>query len=110
MQMRKILITGLLLLLGSLPACSIYKPDVQQGNVLEKKAIADLKTGMTKRQVDSLMGTALLKDPFHKNRWDYIHTIKPADGKLTRQLLTLYFEDGVLVRIDDSGLNKDLLK
>lgn len=110
MQMRKILITSLLVMLASLPACSIYKPDIQQGNVLEKKTIADLKIGMTKRQVNFLMGTALLKDPFHKNRWDYLHTFKPADGEMTRQRITLFFENDLLVRIDDSGLNKALLK
>lgn len=88
----------------ALSGCSIYKPDIQQGNVLESKKIEKLKTGMTKRQILFLMGTALLKDPFHKNRWDYIHTLKKSDEDMTIQRLTLYFENDLLVRIDNSQL------
>jgi len=103
MQMRKILINSTLIMIA-LSGCSIYKPDIQQGNVLESKKIEKLKTGMTKRQILFLMGTALLKDPFHKNRWDYIHTLKKSDEDMTIQRLTLYFENDLLVRIDNSQL------
>lgn len=88
----------------ALSGCSIYIPDIQQGNVLESKKIEKLKTGMTKRQVVFLMGTTLLKDPFHKNRWDYIHTLKKSDEDMTIQRVTLYFKNELLVRIDDSQL------
>ena len=56
------------------------------------------------------MGTPLLKDPFHKDRWDYIHTNKPGDKtKTTIQRLTLYFDKDTLVRIDKSALTKRTL-
>ncbi|MGD8784328.1 MAG: outer membrane protein assembly factor BamE [Thioalkalispiraceae bacterium] len=92
------LISGLLLLGG----CSIYKVDVQQGNVLDPERLAELKLGMNKNRVTLLIGTPLLIDPFHPNRWDYVHAVKPGDGKLTSRVLTLYFENEKLVKIDDS--------
>lgn len=99
--MRKILITSLMLLLG---ACSIYKVDIQQGNILEPKQIQQLKVGQNKRQVLFIMGEPLLRDPFHQNRWDYVYTLKPGGKKTARQLLTLYFDGDTLQRIDDSQL------
>jgi outer membrane protein assembly factor BamE len=99
--MRKILITSIVLFLS---ACSVYKIDIQQGNVLEPKAIEKLKVGMTKQQVLFIMGDPLLKDPFHASRWDYIHMLTPGGGKTHRKLLTLYFDADSLSRIDDSQL------
>ena len=99
--MRKILITTLLVFLH---ACSIYKVDVQQGNVLETKQIEKLKVGQSKRQVLFIMGEPLLKDPFHQDRWDYIHMLTPGGENTRRKLLTLYFEADKLTRIDDSHL------
>lgn len=109
--MRKILIPVLLVCLTQMTACTFYRPNIQQGNILELKQVEQLKLGMSKRQVLFVMGTPLLKDPFHKNRWDYIHTIKNgATGITTMQRLTLYFQDDSLSRIDKSGLKKHVLK
>ena len=104
--MRKILITSLIMLLS---ACSVYKVDVQQGNVLEAKQIDKLKVGMTRQQVLFILGDPLLKDPFHQDRWDYVHLLTPGDKKTVRQLLTLYFSGGTLSRIDSSALEKTTL-
>ncbi len=100
--MRNILI---ICLLGAvLSGCSVYRIDIQQGNVLEDETIARLKPGMTRQQVKFLMGTPLIQDPFHPERWDYVHTFQPGSGKMTRQHLTLFFEADRLARIDKSGL------
>ena len=93
----------------TLGGCSVYKVPIHQGNILEDKDIARLETGMTKRQVTFVMGTALLRDPFHSDRWDYINTVK-QDGKDTvMRRLTLYFDNDSLVRIDDSALEPVVL-
>ncbi len=102
--MRKLLISFLVGATTLLPACSLYRIDVQQGNTLDTKVIAHLKEGMTRRQVQFLMGTPLIQDPFHKNRWDYVYTFKPGGGKLTRQHLTIFFEGDKVARIDKSAL------
>ncbi len=84
----------------SLPACTVYRIDVQQGNTLDTKVIAHLKPGMTRKQVRFLMGTPLIRDPFHKDRWDYVYTFKPGGGKMTRQHMTVFFEGDKVARID----------
>ncbi|MEJ2361102.1 MAG: outer membrane protein assembly factor BamE [Gammaproteobacteria bacterium] len=110
-MMRKILIPCLIFYLGLAAGCSVYRPNLQQGNILSTKAVDQLKPGMSRNQVIYVMGTPLLEDPFHKNRWDYIHTVKNGKTQVTTiQRLTLYFENGKLSRIDKSGLKKRILK
>ena len=102
--MRKLLINTLLATLLCLPlsACTIHKLDVQQGNVLNDAAIENLKIGMNKGQVRFILGTPLIQDPFHAERWDYIYLLKPGKpgAKTERKQVTVYFEDDVLVKID----------
>lgn len=104
--MRTILINFIFFITLCTTGCSIYKVDIQQGNVIDPEKLAKLKTGMTKKQVVFLIGNPLLEDPFHKNRWDYIHSMKPGGEKTSRKVLTLYFEGDTLVRIDDSRYSK----
>ena len=106
--MRRILITiiGCAFLLSG---CSVYKIDIQQGNTLEAEKVAQLKTGMNKQQVQYLLGTAMLKDPFHANRWDYVYTFTPGGGEMKKHHLTLHFENGRLVTIDKSEMIPDYM-
>jgi outer membrane protein assembly factor BamE len=78
---------------------SPYKIDIQQGNYVDETMVDKLKVGMTQTQVKFIMGTPLLTDVFHANRWDYIYTYR-KDGKLTEERrVALYFKDGALVTI-----------
>lgn len=96
--------------LGSLllvSACESWLPDVhqvdlQQGNTIKLEQRESLKIGMTKAEVRKIMGSPMLSDPFHDQRWDYIYRFIPNKGFERKSLLTLYFEDDVLARIDDS--------
>jgi outer membrane protein assembly factor BamE len=65
----------LALLLAGLAACSLkpYRIDIQQGNVVSHEQVAQLKPGMTKEQVRFLLGTPLLVDIFHQQRWDFVY-------------------------------------
>ena len=74
----------------------IYKIDIEQGNIVTQKMVDQLQPGMTKSQVRYIMGTPLLKDTFHPNRWDYVHTMQRDGEKRTEKRLTLYFKDGKL--------------
>ncbi len=87
-----------------------YKPDIQQGNTFDDKQLSQLKVGMTQQQVLFVMGSPLLKDPFHKNRWDYLYTFAKNQKQTTRRLLTLYFKNNVLSKIDDSKIKTITLK
>lgn len=97
---------AIFLTLPLLSACSAFRPDIQQGNVLEADQVKKLTIGMSKKQVSFLLGSPLLQDPFHRNRWDYIFTLKQPDVPMIRQRLTLYFKDEALEKIDDSQLEK----
>jgi outer membrane protein assembly factor BamE len=77
-----------------------YKIDVQQGNVVTQDMVAKLKPGMTKSQVRYILGTPLITDAFHANRWDYVYRYVKA-GKLTEERrITVIFEQDALQRIE----------
>ncbi len=108
--MRRVLILIISLFFSQFLASCAYKPDVQQGNTFDDKQVAQLKVGMTPQQVTFIMGTALLKDPFHKNRWDYVYTFAKNQGKAERRLLTLYFKHDRLSKIDATQVKKITLE
>jgi len=92
-----VVVLALLLLTSCLKT---YKHDVQQGNVLDQERLTRLEIGMSKADVQTLLGTSLLQDSFHPDRWDYFYSIRMARKKNTEsKLLTLYFKDGKLYQI-----------
>lgn len=93
--------------LESLPF--VYKMTVQQGNVLSAERVANLKLGMSKRQVRFLLGTPLLIDFFHVDRWDYSYTIRRGHQAMEIKRLALYFKDDALVRIEGDYQSGDEL-
>lgn len=83
-----------------LAGCSIYRMDIQQGNFITQDMIDGLKPGMTKRQVVFLLGTPLITDAFHQNRWDYYYSVRHGRGETLRQRVTLVFDNDRLVRLE----------
>lgn len=80
----------------SLPSIKPYKLDIQQGNVVTSKMLLQLRPGMTKSQVRFIMGTPLVQDSFHGNRWDYVYQMREA-GKIKEQRrVILDFENELL--------------
>ncbi|MES2012240.1 MAG: outer membrane protein assembly factor BamE [Pseudomonadota bacterium] len=80
----------------ALPTVKPYKLDVQQGNVVTSKMLLQLRPGMTKSQVRFIMGTPLIQDSFHGNRWDYVYQMR-ENGKITEQRrVILDFENELL--------------
>jgi outer membrane protein assembly factor BamE len=91
----------LLALLGAscsstLPSVKPYHLDVQQGNVVTAKMMMQLKPGMTKSQVRYVLGTPLLQDAFHQNRWDYIYQMAKGGKVIERRRIILDFESDSL--------------
>jgi len=77
----------------------LYRPLIIQGNFITQDNVNQLKPGMHKKQVQLIMGTALLQDVFHDRRWDYYYGIGIGKIELEKRL-TLYFDDeDKLVRI-----------
>jgi outer membrane protein assembly factor BamE len=84
-------------------ACSVanfltpYKLDIPQGNEITADQVAKLKKGMTRSQVRFLLGTPLLNDPFHANRWDYLYSDARAGQLKEKKSFFLVFEGDTLV-------------
>ncbi|MDB3869483.1 outer membrane protein assembly factor BamE [Candidatus Thioglobus sp.] len=86
----------------SLP--TLYKDDVQQGSVLTRFKINQLRVGMSKAQVQDLIGSPSIIDPFHSNQWDYInHTTRHEQDDIHYRL-ALKFTQEKLATIDSSGI------
>lgn len=80
----------------------VYKMTVQQGNLITADMVDQLQLGMTKSQVRYLLGTPLLEDMFHTNRWDYTYTIQRGHEPMSTKRLTVFFTDDALSRIEGS--------
>jgi outer membrane protein assembly factor BamE len=92
----------------SIAGCHIvYTPDVQQGNLLDKKMVDQLKPGMTKHQVLVLMGTPSVTSPFDHSRWDYVSTQSHRGGKHKVRTFTLTFNNDTLVRTEGDFFAQD---
>ena len=78
-----------------------YRINVQQGNVIEQKQIVQLRPGMTRDQVRYVLGTPLLQDPFHADRWDYVYRYENGQtGDITMRNIFMYFNSaGLLQRV-----------
>ena len=78
---------------------SPYKLDIRQGNYFTASMVDKLQVGMTQKQVLSIMGTPMVNDIYHANRWDYVYYFR-QDGKETdNKRVTLVFDDDRLNRI-----------
>lgn len=78
----------------------LYKPDLHQGNVITQEALDQLEMGMSKEQTIALLGSPLLADPFHVNRWDYYNYSKTGKKRsVEKSNLSLTFEQNQLVSI-----------
>jgi outer membrane protein assembly factor BamE len=103
MHRRAILVA--VLLLGAcgvprVPGITPYKPEIQQGNYISQEMLSQVKQGMTREQVRFLLGTPLLTDIFHGDRWDYVYLRVAEDGKREHRRVALFFADNKLARME----------
>jgi outer membrane protein assembly factor BamE len=87
-----------------IPGVKPYRIDIQQGNYISQDMVAQLKPGMSKEQVRLALGTPLLTDIFHADRWDYVYWREKPGAKREQRKLTVFFEDGKLTRLDGDGV------
>ena len=98
--MRKLLLVAALA--ASTSGCGIlYKQPIYQGNLIEKTAADQLQVGMNKQQVELLLGTPSIADPFHHERWDYTASERTnRTGHTAVKNLTLWFNGDSLTKWD----------
>jgi outer membrane protein assembly factor BamE len=77
-----------------------YRIDIVQGNAVTREQIALIKAGMSRAQVRDILGTPLLTDPFHAERWDYLFTIRRQGAEPQRRSIVAFFDGDVLRKID----------
>ena len=98
--MQKLLICLIALLL--LGGCA-HKIDIQQGNAISTETLNKVQPGMDRDQVRFILGTPLLTDPFHQDRWDYYYSMRKGRKEPERYGATLYFKGNALDRIEKYG-------
>lgn len=102
--MRNLLIC-LLLLAGcenmpNVPGLAPHQIDIQQGNYVTQEMVAKLKPGMSPRQVRFALGTPLVVDPFHADRWDYVYVLQKGGRIVEQRRIVVIFQDDKLQRIE----------
>ncbi|MEG2030328.1 MAG: outer membrane protein assembly factor BamE [Janthinobacterium sp.] len=84
---------------------SPYRPDIQQGNFISEEMLAQLKVGMTREQVRFILGTSLLTDIFHADRWDYPFRLAKGSGETTSSRVVVFFDkEGKVSRFEGGNL------
>lgn len=107
------LLAGITLLMGG---CSyegtkklpgVYRIDIQQGNVVDQDTLDQLRPGMPMQQVRFIMGTPIIVDPFHQDRWEYIYSYSEGGKRRKQRRITLHFRDNRLDAIDGNVLTAE---
>lgn len=92
--------------LEDLPGISPYRIEIQQGNYVSQDMIDKLKPGMSREQVRFVLGTPLLTDMFHANRWDYVFFRERPNKTREERRVSVFFENNRLVRVTGSAAPK----
>ena len=106
---RYILIFFVLLITLALDGC-VYRASISQGNLLKDEDLEQVQIGMTQSQVRFLLGTPMINDPFHRDRWDYVYYLKIGRNPATfKRWVTIEFENGLVKEIrKDQELAPDI--
>lgn len=87
----------------SIPGLSAHKVDIQQGNYVTQDMVDKLKPGMSRSQVRFALGTPLVVDPFHPDRWDYVYVNQRKGRVVAQRRIVVVFQEDKLLRVDGEG-------
>ena len=100
MQLRKLLLVGAVCAsVAALSSGCAYRTDLAQGNFVEQDAVDQLRQGMSPAQVQYILGTPMLTDPFDNNRWYYVHYLRQGWSDPEIKNLVVLFQGRVLYDI-----------
>ena len=98
-MLRIILTFTVLFSAVALDGC-VYRATISQGNLLQDEDLEQVEIGMTECQVRFLLGTPMIDDPFHRDRWDYVYYLRIGrDPASFKRWVTIEFQDGVVTEI-----------
>lgn len=103
--LKNVLLVPVFLLMGC-----VYQAPIAQGNLLKQEDVDQVEVGMTRSQVRFLLGTPMIDDPFHADRWDYVYYLKIGrrDATFKRWVSVIFDGDNVAEIIEDQELSPDL--
>jgi outer membrane protein assembly factor BamE len=86
---------------------AVYKTDTQQGNLVTQDMVDKLRPGMTRAQVRYVLGTPLIADPFHPDRWDYYYYFKKGgDASAQTRRITITFDKDALKSVEGDAVTR----
>lgn len=93
--MHKILAIALVFSVLAANAGCVYRAAISQGNIIEQEDLEQVAVGMTRSQVRFLLGTPMIDDPFHRERWDYVYYLKVGrrDASFKRWVSVIFADD-----------------
>ena len=108
--MQNRLLSVLLVVASVFATGCVYQAALSQGNLLDQEDIDQVQVGMTRGQVRFLLGTPMIDDPFHEDRWDYVYFLRIGREKATfKRWISVYFDgDNVTEIVKDQELRSDL--
>ena len=110
MTKQKWFLLGVMTLALALSSGCVYRANIAQGNVVKEEDLAQVEIGMTRNQVRFLLGTPMIADPFHQDRWDYVYYLKIGrNDAAAKRWISVFFEDDVVSLIrPDQDLDPNL--
>lgn len=94
----------LTLLLASCSYLGEYRIPIQQGNYVTQEKLDQLSPGMTRSQVQSILGSPLVMDAFHPNRWDYVYRMNDGKGNITENRVSVFFDGDSMTKTMGKGM------
>lgn len=78
-----------------------YRPDIQQGNIINNSDLREIRYAMSKQEVLFILGTPMVIDPFNESRWDYYYSnINQRKSEVTTRIITARFDGDELVALE----------
>ena len=98
--MTRFLIIAIVLASLAVSSGCVYRLSIAQGNLVEQEDLDQVEVGMTRNQVRFLLGTPMIDDPFHNDRWDYVYFLKVGRKDATfKRWVSVLFEDDIVSEI-----------
>lgn len=98
--MRNILILSILIFTTALSSGCVYRSGIIQGGQIDERVVKRVEVGMDRDQVRRLLGTPVIQDAYHPNRWDYLfYTLNMKNSKQAERF-SVYFEKGIVSKVE----------
>ncbi len=96
---------------GMLLGGCVYRLNIQQGNLIDAASLDKVQVGMTRSQVEFLLGTPMIADSFHQDRWDYPYYVSYGrKQEYKKSWFAVYFKDDRVARVDRDAFKDETEK